>query len=108
MESCNRLVIREPMVPTNNTKTNDMPFIVEDLEAFGAVSSWEARDNVDFTESAHVTVSEDDVAALDEMFISLWVVEPANDRPYGGDRGSDLLHHRRAALVGAYSVGVVA
>ncbi|KAJ6865388.1 hypothetical protein NC652_036971 [Populus alba x Populus x berolinensis] len=42
------------------------------------------------------------------MFISLWVVEPANDRPYGGDWGSDLLHHRRAALVGAYSVGVVA
>ncbi|KAF9665277.1 hypothetical protein SADUNF_Sadunf16G0105900 [Salix dunnii] len=108
VESCDRLVVREPVVPTDNAKTNDMSFIVEDLEAFGAVGSWEARYNVDFTESAHVTVSEDDVAALDEMLVSLRVIEPANDRPYGGDWGSDLLYHRRAALVGANSVGVEA
>jgi hypothetical protein len=85
-----------------------MSFMVKDLEAFGAISSWETRDDVDLTESTHVAVSEDDVAALEEMFISLWVVEVANDRPYSGDRGSDLLYHGRAALVGAYSVGVVA
>jgi len=108
MESCNRPVVRKSMVPTHNTKANDMSFMVKDLEAFGALSSWETGDDVDLTESTHVTVSEDDVAALDEMFISLWVVEVANDRPYSGDRGSDLLYHGRAALVGAYSVGVIA
>uniref|UniRef100_A0A6N2KLM4 Uncharacterized protein n=1 Tax=Salix viminalis TaxID=40686 RepID=A0A6N2KLM4_SALVM len=83
-----RLVVRKPVVPANDTKTNDMSFIVEDLEAFGAVGSWEARDNVDFTESAHVTVSEDDVAALDEMLISLRVIEPANDRPHTVEIGA--------------------
>ena len=96
------------MVPAHDTKTNDMPFIVKDFEAFGAFSSWETRDDVDLTEGTHVTVSEDDVAALDEMFISLWVVEVANDGPHSGDWGSDLLYHSRAALVGAYRVGVVA
>uniref|UniRef100_A0A6N2KPX7 Uncharacterized protein n=1 Tax=Salix viminalis TaxID=40686 RepID=A0A6N2KPX7_SALVM len=108
MESCNRPVVRQSMVPAHDTKANDMPFIVKDFEALGALRSWETRDDVDLTEGTHVTVPEDDVAALDEMFIGLRVVEVANDGPHSGDRGSDLLHHSRAALVGAHRVGVVA
>lgn len=42
------------------------------------------------------------------MFIDLWGVETADNRPDGGDRGRDLLNDGGGALVGVYGLGMVA
>ncbi|CAL5388853.1 unnamed protein product [Camellia sinensis] len=85
-----------------------MALVVEDLEALGAVGGGEAGDDVHFPESSDPAVAVDDVAALDEVFVGLGVVEAAEDGPDGGDWGGDLLDHSGAALVGSYGVGVEA
>ncbi|KAL2500429.1 hypothetical protein Fot_34277 [Forsythia ovata] len=85
-----------------------MAFIVEDLEALGAADGGNTRYDVDLTESTHVTVSDDDVAALEEMLVGLRVVEAADDGPDGGYWGGDFLNHSGAALVRADRVGVIA
>lgn len=107
MQGGDRTVVGEAMVPTNYTETDDVPLVIEDLEAFGAPCRGEAGDDVDFSEGSHVAVATDDVAALHEVFVGLGVVEAAHDGPNGGDGGRDLLSHRGAALVGGHKVGVV-
>lgn len=47
------------------------------------------------------------MTALDKVFVCLWVVEPANNGPNGGDGGGDVLDHGGATLVGAHLVCVV-
>lgn len=47
------------------------------------------------------------MAALDEMFVGLWVVEAADDGPHGRDWSVDLLDHGGTALVWANWVGMV-
>ena len=55
---------------------------------------------MDLTEATNVsTVSAYDVAAFEEVFVSLRVVEASDDGPYGRNRGGDLLDHGGAALV---------
>jgi len=102
-----RLVIRQPVVPAHHAEANDVALVVEDLEAFGAVGGRQARDNADLPDGADVAVAVDDVAALDEVLVRLWVVEAPHDWPDGGDRGGDLLRQGRAALVRPHRVGVV-
>jgi len=51
---------------------------------------------------------EDGMAAPDEVVVGPWVVVAPHDRPHGGDRGVDLLHHSGAPLVRGHDAGVVA
>lgn len=62
---------------------------------------------MDLAEGADVAVADEEVAALDEVFVGLGVVEAADDRPDGGERGGDLLDHGGATLVWTDGVGVV-
>lgn len=55
------------------------------------------------------SVADDDVAALEEVFIGLRIVEAADYRPYGVDGGGDGADDGGAALVvvGTHWVGMV-
>lgn len=96
------------MVAADHAETDNVALVVENLEALRAYGGGEARDDSDLTEGSDVAVAEDDVAALDEVFVGLGIVEAADDGPDGGDRGGDLLDDGGAALVWGDSVGVVA
>lgn len=67
------------MVPTNDAEADNVSLVIEDLESLPTVSGGEAGDDVDFPEGTHVAVTDDDLAALEEMFVRLWVVEAADD-----------------------------
>jgi hypothetical protein len=95
------------VVPTNDTKADDVLLLVENLEALGAACSGEAGDDVDLPETADFAVADEEVAALDEVLVCLRVVEAADDGPDGGDGGGDVFHHGGATLVGAHRVCVV-
>lgn len=95
------------MVPTDYAKTNDVALFVKDFQSLRAVNSWQPGDNTDFTKSANVTIAIDEVAAFDEVFVRLWIVKPADDGPYGGDRCGDPLDRGGAALVGSHKMCVV-
>ena len=107
VEGGDRLVVSQAVVPADDAEADDVALVVEDLEALGAPAGGEAGDDVDLAEGAHVAVSDDDVAALDEVLVGLGVVEAPHDWPHGGDGGVDLLDHGGAALLGAHGVGVV-
>lgn len=62
---------------------------------------------MDLSEGADVAVPDDEVAALDEVLVGLWVVEAADDGPHQGDRSGDALRDGGAALVRADGVDVV-
>lgn len=106
MEGCNGPVVSEPVFATDDTEANNMAFVVENLESFGAIGSWKTGNDANFTETAYVAISDDDVTALNEVFVGLWVVEAAEDGPHGGDRSVDLLNDGGAALVRIRSVVV--
>lgn len=74
------------MVPTDYAKTNNVALFVKYFQSLRAVDSWQPGDNSDFTKSAYVTVSVDEMAALDKVFVRLRVVESTDDGPYGGYR----------------------
>ncbi|KAL4369665.1 hypothetical protein GQ457_05G031780 [Hibiscus cannabinus] len=82
-------------------------FVVEDLEPFGAEGGGETRYHVDFTEAADVAVADDDVAALEEVFVSLGVIETANHRPDGFHGGVYGLNQGGATLVRTKIVNMV-
>lgn len=63
---------------------------------------------MDLAESPDVAIPMNDLTALDKVLVGLRIVETADDRPHGRDRGRYFLDDGGAALVGAYSVGVVA
>ncbi|KAA8517726.1 hypothetical protein F0562_015215 [Nyssa sinensis] len=107
MERRDGSVIREPVFPSDDTEADDVVLVVEDLEALGAVFCREAGNDVNLAESADVAVPDDDVAALDEVLVGLWIVEAADDGPHCSDRGGDLLDGGCAALVGAHREGGV-
>lgn len=79
MEGGDRLVVSQAVVPADNAEADDVALVVEDLEALGAPAGGEAGDDVDLAEGAHVAVSDDDVAALDEVLVGLGVVEAPHD-----------------------------
>ncbi|GAU29757.1 hypothetical protein TSUD_161620 [Trifolium subterraneum] len=99
MKSCNRTVVSKPVIATDHAETDDVAFIVENFETFGADGGGEAGNDANFTESAYVTVAEDEVAAFDKVFIGLWIVEATDDGPDGGDRSGDFLDYGGATLV---------
>lgn len=100
MEGRDGSVVREPMVTTDDAETYDVSLVVEDIETFGGASGGETGNDVDLTETTDVsTVSADDAAAFEEVFVSLRVVEAANDGPYGRDWSGDLLDYGGATLV---------
>lgn len=72
-------VIGEAVVPTYDAEADDVLFLVQNLEALCAVGGGEAGDNVDLTEGADFAVADEEVAALDEVLVGLWVVEAADD-----------------------------
>lgn len=106
MEGGYRSVIYQAVVATNNAEADDVALFVKDLEPLGASRSGKARDDMHFAEGAHVAVPNDDVAALDEVFIGLRVIKTADDGPYGRDGGGDALDHGGATLVWANGVSV--
>lgn len=107
MESRDGSVVGEPVIPTDDAEADDMSLVVEDIETLGGARGGEAGDDVNLTEATDVsTVSADDAAAFKEVFVSLRVVEAADDGPYGGDRGGDLLYDGGATLVGTHLVRV--
>lgn len=62
---------------------------------------------MDLSKTAHVAITIDDVATLQEMLVGLRVVEAADKGPDGGDGGGDGLDHGGAALGGSHLVCVV-
>lgn len=99
MKSGDRTVVSKTVIAADHTKTDDVAFIVEDFEAFGTYGGGEAGDDANFTESTYVTVAEDDVAAFNKVFVSLWIVEAADDGPDGGNWSGDFLDDGGATLV---------
>lgn len=95
------------MNTSDDAKAKHVMFVVEDFKPLGAESGGETRYDVDFTEAAYVTVTDDDMTAFEEVFISLRVIETANHRPDGFDRGVDGLNHSGATLVRTQGVEVV-
>lgn len=96
------------MVAAYNAETDNVSLIVKDLKSLGATRGGETGDDADLPDGANVAVAVDDMAALDEVLVSLRLVEAADDGPDGGDGGGDVLDDGGAALVGADGVGVVA
>ncbi|KAL1804618.1 hypothetical protein ACET3Z_027686 [Daucus carota] len=107
MERRHRPVVLEAVLAADHAEAHHVLFLVEDLEALGAVLGGEAGDDVDFPESPDVAVAEEEVAAAEEVFVRLRVVEAAHDGPDGGERRVDVFDHGGAALVGAQGVCVV-
>ena len=108
MEGGYRAIVSESVFPTDDAEAKDVTLIVEDLEALGAVLRGQTGDDVYLTESADIAIANDDMATLDEVLVSLRIIEAADDRPDGGDGSSDLLYDGGAALVGTDGVYVVA
>ncbi|CAJ2670845.1 unnamed protein product [Trifolium pratense] len=99
MKSGDRTVVREPVIAADHAEADNVAFIVEDFESFGADGGGETGDDTNFTESAYVSVAEDDVATFDKVFVGLWIVEATDDGPDGGDRSGDFLDDGGATLV---------
>ncbi|KAK8517173.1 hypothetical protein V6N13_092459 [Hibiscus sabdariffa] len=95
------------MNAADDAETKHVMFVVEDLEPFGAEGGGETRYHVDFTEAAHVAVADDDVTALEEVFVRLGVIETANHRPDGFHGGVNGLNHGGATLVRTKIVNMV-
>ena len=81
------------MVSTDDAETENVMHVVKDLETFCAPGGREARDDVDFTEGTNITIPNNDVTALDEVLVSLGVIEAADHGPDGGYGGGDLLEY---------------
>lgn len=107
MKGGNGPVIVETVVSTDDAKAEDMALVVEDLEALGAEGGGQPRHHLDLSESAHVTIAVDDVAALEEVLVGLRLVESTDHRPDGRDGSVDGMDHGGAALVGPEGVVVV-
>ncbi|KAF5453717.1 hypothetical protein F2P56_028600 [Juglans regia] len=107
MKGGNGPVIVETVVPTDDAKAEDVALVVEDLEALGAGGGGQSRHHLDLSDSAHVTVAVDDVAALEEVLVGLRLVESSDQGPDGRDGSVDGLDHSGAALVGPEGVGMV-
>lgn len=101
-------VVRKAVVPAHDAEADDVALVVQDLQPLGAADRGQPGYDADLPEGPDVAVSDDHVAALDEVLVRLRVVEAADDGPHGGDGGEDVLAHGGAALVGAHRVGVVA
>lgn len=101
-------VVGQAVVSADDPEADDVALVVKYLEALGAAHGWHAGDDSDLPQRADVAVSQDDVAALDEVLVGLRVVEAADDWPDGGDGGRDELRGGGAGLVWADGVGVVA
>lgn len=108
MESGDGAVVVEAVVAADDAEAEHVSLVVENIEALGAGDGRHAGHHADLAESADgAAVADDDVAALQEMLVRLRVVEAADQGPHGLQRGCDLLHHRRAALVRPHRVDVV-
>ncbi|TYH73611.1 hypothetical protein ES332_D05G341200v1 [Gossypium tomentosum] len=66
------------MITSNHAKAKHMTFIVKDLKLLHAGCRWEAGHHVYLTEGAHVAIPDDDVAALEELLVSLRVIKTSN------------------------------
>ncbi|KAK8485258.1 hypothetical protein V6N13_062745 [Hibiscus sabdariffa] len=95
------------MNTADDAKTKHVTFVVEDLEPLGAESGGETRYHVDFTEAADVAVADYDMAALEEVFVSLRVIKTANHRPDGFHGGVYGLNHGGATLIRTQVVNMV-
>ena len=100
-------VVGKAMVAADHAETEDVVFVVENLEAFGAAAGGKAGDDVNLPEGSDVAVADDYVAALDEVLVGLRVVKPPDHRPDGGYGGGDFLDHGGAGLVRPYRMRVV-
>ncbi|KAL4296625.1 hypothetical protein GQ457_12G008340 [Hibiscus cannabinus] len=107
VEGRHRPVVSQPMVSTHDAEAENVTLVVEDLEALRAPCRGESRDDVDFTKGTDFTVSDDDVAALDKVLVSLGVIEATDNGPDGGDWGRDLLYDGGATLVWTDEVGMM-
>jgi hypothetical protein len=71
------------VVATDNAETDDVAFVVQDLEAFCTSRGGEAGYNVDLAESADVPFADGEMAALDKVLVGLRIVESSYDGPDG-------------------------
>lgn len=95
------------MITPDDTEAQHMMLIIKNLKPLCAVSCGQPGDDVDLTESAHVPISVDNVAALDKVLVSLRVIESPDHGPNGWQGSVDGLDCIGTALVGAHSVLVV-
>lgn len=107
VEGGNRSVIHQAVVPAYDAEADDVAFLIKDLKSLHAVSSGQTRDDPHFTDGPHVPIATDDVAALDEVFVCLRVIEATEDGPNGGDWGGDMLDHGGATLVWANGMSMM-
>lgn len=100
-------VVSEAVVATDHTEAQDVVFVVQNLKAFGTAPCGKAGDDVYLPESPHVSIADDHVAALDEVFVGLRVIESPDHRPDGRNGGGDFLDHGGTSLVGPHRIGMV-
>ncbi|CAH9074336.1 unnamed protein product [Cuscuta europaea] len=100
-------VVVEAVLAADDAEAEDVPVVVEDLEALGAGGSGDAGDDGDLPDAADAAVAGHG-AALDEMLVLLGVVEAADEAPDDGGGGVDVLSDERGAGVGQGIEGVVA
>ncbi|KAJ0481985.1 hypothetical protein HanIR_Chr13g0648851 [Helianthus annuus] len=94
------------MLPTQNSKTQYMLLVVQNLKPLSASRGWETRHDCHFAYAANSTVPRH-VATLDEMLVALWVVEAAYEWPNDACGCVDVLGYEGRACVGHFVEHVV-
>uniref|UniRef100_A0A803P382 Uncharacterized protein n=1 Tax=Cannabis sativa TaxID=3483 RepID=A0A803P382_CANSA len=100
-------VVIKTVIPSHDAEAQHVALVVKYLQPLPARLGRKARNHVDLAEGAHVAITVDDVAALEKVFVGLWVIEPSHHGPYSLYSRIDRLDHARAALVGSNRVGMV-
>lgn len=102
------VVVPEAVLAANDGETDDVAFVVEEVEALGAGGCRQPGDDVDVASGADDELEILlDMAALDEVLVGLGVVEAADDGPDSLRRRVDSLGEEGGALARGHGVGVV-
>lgn len=92
-----RFVVVKPVLSADNPEAQNPVVVVEELEPLGAGGGWEAGDYSHFPDASYSAIAGDEAAAFDEVFVALWVVEAADERPNHRGGGVDSLGYEGGA-----------
>lgn len=81
------------MIAADNTKHHHMQIVVEPVKPLGALPSRQAGDDLELPDASGAAEAGAEVAALDELFVGLWVVELSHHGPHQRERRVYRLAH---------------
>lgn len=101
-----RSIIIESVLPSHDTKAQNMLLIIENLEPLSAGGGREPRNHGDLSNAPNPTIAGHG-ATLDEVLVLLGVVKASDEGPDNMGRSIDLLGDEGSAGVGRRLEGVV-